>query len=787
MNLRRSLGAALAVVAYCAGAAGQNVVVSGHVVDAQTGESVAFASCADVRTGRGTTTNGYGFFSLQAAPGTLLSVSCMGYERASVAVGGGDTSLVVRLAPAERALSEVTVRAALPQVEQTQMSKNTVPVAMVRAMPSFTGEPDVMKAITFLPGVSAGRDGMSEVFVRGGDRGQNLILLDGMKIYNSSHMFGLVSLFNSDIVRNVDVYKGVFPAEYGGRLASVINVLSRDGNTEARNWRVSVGMLSSTVSSEGPIGDGRLTYSVAARAAYDDLFNIAARRRFYSLDLDDLDTYQSLTSNFVSNSFYDVNGRLRWRVSPSASLALSVLVGSDFNRWGDAIGNLRGPRDREVGRIAVRNDALSLTFAKSFGPVFWRTAVSLTNHRTSARRDVETRTPGVEGVARSGQRQRGDLRDFSVGSRVEAGAGPGTVKAGVELSRYVFSPSSTSFFEEDARGARRDSSMGGAADLRATEATLFVSDELRLGGRLSVDVGLRATLYGQGGDRWSRLEPRLSSRFLFGPRLSVKAGYARANQFNHSIVGLVGGMQSEAWVAATRCLPPQQSDQVALGLFFADDGRSVNFSVEGYYKWMRSLFHSRSLKVLDNGAADLDRSITTGGDGRAYGVELMASKDFARGVSVNAAYAWAVSERRFAALNGGRWFPALFDRRHQLTLVGLWDVTPLWRTGLTFNLASGSPFTMPSAYVRADFAQPVRFYSYTDINNRRAPAYHRLDVNVARSHTGERRGVRMQWALNVFNVYARKNPSHISYSGGSSAEMLSDYTILPSLSYSIWF
>lgn len=787
MNLNVSLGIALALAAVCVGASGQTATVSGHVVDARTGESVAFASCADPRSGRGTTTNSYGYFSLQAAPGATLTVSCMGYEAANLAVGRADTSLVVRLVPAERALREVTVRAALPQVEQTRMSKNTVPVAMVRAMPSFTGEPDVLKAITFLPGVAAGRDGMSEVFVRGGDRGQNLILLDGMKIYNSSHMFGLVSLFNSDIVRNVDVYKGVFPADYGGRLASVINVLSRDGNADVRNWRVSVGMLSSSVASEGPIGDGRLTYSVAARAGYDDLFNIPARRRFYSLDLDDPDTYESLTSNFVSNSFYDVNGRLRWRVSPSASLALSFLAGSDLCRWGDAIGNFRGPRQREVGRIAVRNDAASLTFAKSFSTVFWRTAVSFTNHRTSARNDVETRTPGVEGVARSGLRQRGDLRDFSASSRVEVGAGANAVKAGVELSRYVFSPSSTSLFEEDARGARRDSAQGGAADLRATEATLFASDEIRLGGRLSVEAGLRATLYWQGPDRWSRLEPRLSSRFLFGPRLSVKAGYARANQFNHSVVGLVGGMQSEAWMAATRRLPPQQSDQVALGLFFADDARSVNMSVEGYYKWMRSLIHTRSLKVLDNGAADIDRSVTPGGDGRAYGLELMGSKDFARGVSVNAAYTWAVSERRFAALNGGRWFPSLFDRRHQLTLVGLWDVTPLWRTSLTFNLASGRPFTMPAAFVRGDFAQPVSYYSYTDINNRRAPAYHRLDVNVSRSHTGTRRGVRMQWALNVFNVYARKNPSYINYNGGSTAEMLSDYTILPSLSYSIWF
>lgn len=196
---------------------GQTRTVSGHVVDANTGESVAFANCADPATGRGTTTNSYGFFSLQAEPGANLTISCMGYELAELkAAQWTDSSMVIRLRPKDLTLDEVTVRATVPQVELTQMSKSSVPVALVGAMPSFSGEPDLMKAITFLPGVSAGRDGMSDIFVRGGDRGQDLILLDGMKIYNSNHMFGLVSLFNTDIVKNVDVFKGIFPAEYGG-------------------------------------------------------------------------------------------------------------------------------------------------------------------------------------------------------------------------------------------------------------------------------------------------------------------------------------------------------------------------------------------------------------------------------------------------------------------------------------------------------------------------------------------------------------------------------------------
>ena len=766
---------------------GQTRTLSGHVVDARTGESVAFASCADPETGRGTTTNSYGFFSLEAAPGTRLTISCMGYDPVELkAAQWADSSMVIRLKPKDLTLDEVTVSATVPQVEMTQMSKSSVPVALVRAMPSFSGEPDVMKAITFLPGVSAGRDGMSDIFVRGGDRGQNLILLDGMKIYNSNHLFGLVSLFNTDIVRNVDVFKGIFPAEYGGRLASVINVLSRDGNTEERHHHLSVGMLSSTLSSEGPIGGGRLTYSLAARAGYNDLFNMAAKRDFNDLDFNAPSTYNSMNSNYVSDSFYDINGRVRWRVSPTASLTLSTIIGSDFERWGEAIG-MREVADREVGRTAIRNNAASLAFSKSFTRVFWRTQASLTSYRNTTQSDTDTRNLANKELTHSGMRHISELQDLSLNSRVEADAGICHMKGGAEVSRYAFRPSRMKFYDIDAKGVRRDSTSAAGGKVRSVEASLYADNEMRLTSRWSLDAGLRATAYHVDDTTCIRLEPRLSTRFLISPRLSVKAGYSSSNQFNHAILNYVGEVESEAWMAATRQMPPQHADQWAAGLFFADDERRINISIEGFYKKMSHLLHFRSMKVLDSGGKTLDKGVSTDGDGRAYGLELMASKDFDHGVSLNAAYTLQVSERRFANINGGRWFPFLFDRKHQLTLVALWKINKLWDASATFNLASGNPFTMPTARVRGDMASDFSYLVYTDINNRRTPAYHRLDLNASREHTG-RRGVRMKWSMNIYNAYAHKNPSRVKYGGrDSKAEVESDYSILPSLSYSIWF
>lgn len=761
----------------------QTVSVSGHIVDAKTGESVAFASCAVPETGRGTTSNAYGFFSLQAAEGAQVKVSCMGYEPSAFAAKT-DSSVVIRLTPKTEEIGEVTVRASVPQTELTEMSKNAVPIAMIKAMPSFSGEPDIMKAITFLPGVAAGRDGMSDIFVRGGDRGQNLIMLDGMKIYNSSHLFGLVSLFNSDIVRNVDVYKGIFPAEYGGRLASVINVLSRDGNTQERKHHLSVGMLSSTFSSEGPIGSGRVTYSLAARAGYNDLFNMSAKRDFYNLDFDAADTYESMSSSYVSDSFYDINGRLRWRIGPSASLSLSGIVGSDFERWGEAA-SLSSLLDRSTGRTAIRNNAASLTFAKAFDNVFWRTSAAFTSYRNTSREDNVYREKGTKEKTSEGETTTNNLKDMSVSTQVEGTLAVNHLKGGLSVSRYVFSPSRTSSYSIDSKGARKDSVGVGYSTMRSVESSLFLSDEIKFGRAIGLEVGLRGTTYHVTDTTYLRLEPRASLRISFGPRSSVKAGYAASNQFNHSVMSYVSEIQSEAWVAATRQMPPQHADQWSVGYFFADDSRSLNISVEAYYKTMSDLLLHRSLKVFDGG--DLSKSVSTGGDGRAYGLELMATKDFSHGVSANVSYTLSKSERKFSGTNGGAWFPFMFDRRHQLTLVCMWQGASGWSASATFNLSTGTPFTMPAALVKTNAASSTPYLVYTDINNRRTPAYHRLDLNTARDYTGKR-GTKMRWTLNIYNAYARKNPGTVRYSGrGSQAEIESDYSILPSISYSIWF
>ncbi len=781
-----------------ANANAQTRTVAGHVVDAKTGENVAFANVAETSSGRGTTTNSYGYFSIRADG--KVSISCMGYEPTTIdaaKIAAGDSAVIIRLDRKEVQLDEVKVSATVPEVEMVQMSKNTVPVKLVRAMPSFTGEPDIIKAITFLPGVSAGRDGMSDIFVRGGDRGQNLITLDGMKIYNVSHMFGLVSLFNTDMVKNVDVYKGIFPARYGGRLASVIDVTSRDGDDSTRTYHISVGMLSSTLFAQGPIIPGKLTFAVAARAGYSDLFNIPSRHAFYNLDFSDKQTYDSMNSSYVSQSFYDINARLRWKISPTANLTASAIIGSDFERFGEAIRTSNNRfLDKTTGKTAIRNNGVSLTFTKSFDNVFWRTSAAFTSYRNTLHSKTVSKEADTDSVntTNSGCNTNNSLREVSLKSGIEFSHAIGRLHAGGEISRYIFSPLSNTNWQEQS-GVRVDSVVTPRTNMRSVESSVYADEELNITNNLSVNLGLRATAYhasaayGEADTTFFRLEPRASLRYMFSRHLSVKAGFSVSNQFNHCLLTYVDDAQSEAWMAATRSTPPQHAKQAALGFFYADDDAKINISAETYYKWMTDLEYYRSSKVVSNGSIlnSIGQDILTNGDGRAYGVEFMASKDLPHGVSASLSYTWQRSERKFEGVNRGQWFPHIFERRNSLTFVGLWDINAQWSASATFNFATGTPFTMPTAHVRGDMINPSGYSIFTDINNRRLPNYHRLDLNVSRNHTGKH-GTKMQWTLNIYNAYSHKNPSYVKLEDNDNkVRVESDYTILPSLSWSIWF
>ncbi len=756
----------------------QKHTLSGRVIDAGSGEPILYVACVNENSGHGTTSNDYGYFSLFVESEVQLRFSCIGYEpsRMSLSVVS-DTSIVICMIPKSKSLDEVVVSTVVPEREQVHMGKNTMSVELLRSIPSFCGEADLMKSISYLPGVSLGKEGYSNIYVRGGDRGQNLILLDGIKVYNTSHLGGFLSLFNSDIVKHVDVYKGGFPAQYGGRASSVIDVVTKDGNSEHFAGKASLGLLASSLMIESPIGKN-LSFYVAGRTSYYALFCMADRREFY-------DKNEGEYTNFT---VFDINGKLKWRMTPSAGLSLCVFMGNDYQTFGEAekSKNETKPNDGffNKDRMQIRNRGISLTHVQNFGSLFWRNTFSISKYDNSFHTLSDETLNNYRQLEEV--KTESSIKDATLQSRVEINRGVSLVKAGVELSRYVFRPIMTSSHRDhESTDVSCDTIQGYTEAIKSTEASIYANDELELTDMLSADVGVRFSLYSCDNTRYYRVEPRFSMRYLICDNLSAKVNYSTMNQFNHVLVNVVQGFEKEIWLAATEKLKPQHSNMFSVGLFFGQEEYKISASVEGFYKTMSNLIAYRMPVDEGKTVASIENRVQCDGMGRSCGMELMIAKDFHK-VSINTSYTFSRNDRKFSQINAGKWYPYLYDRRHDISILASLRINHKLTLNGNFTLSSGIPVTLPVGYVKQDnlFGD---YYVYDGINNRRLPLYHRLDL-AASYVLPSKHGHHHELKFNLFNAYAHQNAQSIYYDSWSgNVRQIAMFSIVPSITYTFTF
>ncbi|MCQ2204975.1 MAG: TonB-dependent receptor [Bacteroidales bacterium] len=753
----------------------QRIKVSGHVVDATNGEPVLFASCVEMSSGRGTTTNNYGYFSLETTGETTIGISCIGYQSFQQPIKAtADTTVVIRISPKVNDLQEVVVSTFVPRREQVEMGKSTVPVELIKAIPSLAGEPDILKSISYLPGISLGKEGYSNIYVRGGDRGQNLVLLDGIKIYNTSHVGGFVSLFNSDVVKHVDVYKGGFPAQYGGRASSVIDVATKDGNREGFAMKASIGLISSNAIVEMPLGK-KVSMYAAARTSYLALFQAKNRKKFYD---------NNYTGSYWNYTFYDINSKVKWLISDRSSMSLSMFLGNDVQSFADGqcSYNPQYPNDKdyERDRTMIKNRGISLTHVTGRGSCFWRNTLSVSKYDNVFIAKNDRTEHNVRDVTST--RTTSSIKDATLQSRVEVGKERNKVKAGIEVARYKFLPGIIrDTYTNDKENMYTDTVKGSDDMMGSWEMSAYVSDEIRISDRWAVEAGIRASLYKCSGACYRNIEPRLSTRYMLGDRLSLKANYTRMNQYNHVMVTNRFGIEKEIWVASTKDLKPQRADQWSMGLFYGDEDQKLDVSLEGFYKKLNDQIEY--LKPVDNSdnLTSIEQSVTRNGKGRGYGIEMMVSKELDK-VSLSLSYTLSWNERRFPSLNDGKWFPFTYDRRHDVNLLALWHINRRWSLTGNFTISTGTPVTLPVAYNAGDNLV-TGYFIYDGINNRRLPLYHRLDTSLS-YNLPMTRGHKQQLTLNIFNTYARLNASTIYYSTWSnSVRQVSMFSIIPTISY----
>jgi hypothetical protein len=788
----------------------QNHTVSGYLLDGSTGETLIGASVYDSASGRGTASNSFGFYSLTLPRGEVeIACSLVGYAPQNVRLNlQADTIINFRLTESA-ALDEVVIMASPTEtgVRGVQMSAISVPVAQIKNIPSLLGENDVIKALQLLPGVQAGTEGFTGFYVRGGGPDENLFLLDGVPLYDINHLGGFFSVFNADAIKSVTLYKGGFPARFGSRLSSVLDVSLNDGNTKKIHGNVAVGLLSAKFNLEGPVRSEKTTFNISARRTYYDILS----KPLFWLASSQTSSDDNKTGASAGYYFYDLNAKITHRLTDNDRLFLSFYMGDDavyadisekttYDSWNIEDGQWNGQRYTDDNHLKTNwNWGNLLTVARwnhIFGnKLFMNATAHFTRYRFDLGLGMNFATTDPTGDNYDAQiTYKSGIRDWS--GKVEFDYMPAAghnVKFGVSAVGHTFRPGVFVAVAHE-NGTTPLDTVVGNRNVGAAEMTSYVEDNFNIGSRLKVNAGLHYSAFSVQSRFYNSLQPRLSLRAMLTDDLSLKAGYSQMSQYIHLLSNNNISLPTDLWVPVTRRIEPMKSHQTALGLFY-NLHDLLDLSVEGYYKTMDNILEYRDGATFLSTETGWEDKVAVG-RGWAYGVEFLAQKTVGKTTGW-IGYTWAKSERQFdrhgQEINFGRVFPSKYDRRHDLSIVAThrfsekFDLTGTW----VFSTGDCATLALQSY---SDPQSPGNSLDYIDArNNYRKPAYNRLDLGM-NFHKKTAHG-RRTWNVSIYNVYNRLNP-FLVYVGSKESrtadgyyiskptlKQVSIFPIIPSISY----
>jgi hypothetical protein len=691
-------------------------VISGTVQEQGSGEAVIGANVVLAGTGKGAATNRYGYFAIAGLkPATYtVRISAVGYKlwtKDIVISNSDEIRLRVDLEPSIIELGEVSIEAGRQAGEERRVSSVNLPIEQILRLPSLGGEVDIFRALQLLPGVKAASEISSGLYIRGGSPDQNLILLDRMVLYNPSHLGGFLSTFNADAINNVTLIKGAMPAEYGGRLSSVVDISMREGGQDRIRGAGGISMIDSRLTIDGPINE-------------DATFMLSGRRVY-------LDWLVDLMSDDASLNyyFYDFVAKSNYRLGENDRLFFSGFFGRDV--MGEPFD------DEDEFNVSWGNSSGNLRWTHIFGSkLFSNVSAVVSDYRFSSEFEEwdNTRFKTVSGIL--DYSLRGELEYFHSAEH--------TLKAGAELTLHTFtSEASSNVREFEEFGPHLPTHRG-------TELSLFLQDEWRVNERFTAQLGGRAFYFDRG--PYFRFEPRLAAFYTLDNEVTLKAAFIGANQFLHLVTRNDISLPTDMWFPSTASLPPSYALQYVLGAGRDFYDGMYNVSLEGYYKQMKNLLEFRDNAYFSI-FAPLEQELTRG-DGESYGVELFVQK---RKGSFTGwlGYTLAWTDRTFPELNDGKTFPPRYDRRHDVSLVLNYRLSDRWEFTGVWVYGTGQAFTFPVAQYQLDVYDPVKFL-YSERNGYRMDAYHRLDLNFSYAFSW------FDWAwkasLNLYNAYNRMNP-----------------------------
>ena len=769
--------------------------LSGFIREQSSSEELIGANIVCEQLRIGASTNPYGFYSITLPEGDYtIRYSFIGFQDKLVEVSlRKSRRLDIGMLPYAQVLTEVTLEEdAFHKVRSIEMSVNKLETKAIKELPAVLGEVDIIRSLQLLPGVTSVGEGANGFNVRGGASDENLVLLDEMSLFNSSHLFGFFSVFNADAIKDVKLYKGGIPAEYGGRVSSVLDVRQKEGNANSYHTSGGLGLISSRLMVEGPMWK-KSSFMIAGRRSYGDLFLL-------------LSSDSTINNNQLY--FYDLNMKFNTWLGNKDRLFLSSYSGRDAFKLGDLFSSSWGNSTINARWLHLFSDRLISNLSYNYNNYDYLISVDQDNFSFDWDSKIKN------------HQFKYDLSYFHSNEH--------QFKMGVSLNSYHFEPGLIT--------PTTDSSAVRTFEMRnkfAYEPAAFIQDEWKLSERLLVKAGLRwssyyrvgvdtLTVYENGplvydelqnmyvhGDSigsevygsneliksYNSIEPRLAIRYQLNDLSSIKTSYQKINQYMHLITNASSPTPLDIWAPAGEFIKPLTGQQIALGYFYSSENQKWDFSTEVYYKKLDNV-----LDYIDGADLEFNENLETEtlyGRGRAYGLEFMLEKKEGK-VKGWIAYTLAKSESLIPGLSNtdpgisnGEWYNNPQDKTHDLSVVAFYKHNDKWSFSSSFVYATGIPTNYPIAkYVYEGITIP----HYSGRNQERLPDYHRLDFAATlRPRKNKDRNWKTEWVFSIYNIYNRKNVSSLYFresrdnEGLTEAVQLSIFPIIPSVSYNFKF
>ncbi len=780
-------------------------IVSGFVSDKNTGEKLIGVSVFNDK-GKGTVTNEYGFFSLDAQKDRILSFSFIGYKVKKINIKQ-DTVVDVKLEPADNEIDEVVISSQKKRIEETEVSTVYANIKDIQKLPSLGGETDIIRSLKLYPGIQSGNEGTTGLYIRGGGPDQNLFLLDGIPLYNISHLFGFMSVFNDDALNSIKVIKGGFPARYGGRLSSVVDVRLKEGNSNKISGNFSAGLISSKFMLEGPVKKNKISFLISARRTYID----AIMHSVYYL----LNTDEDFDATYYH--FYDITGKINFKLSDKNRFYLSLYSGNDnfVNKF-----YFKGKDIKQTyfNKLNWGSKLLCFRYNRIFSKkVFFNTSLYYSYYHlinSSSQKFENTQNNSENNAFKINYSS--DIKDIGFISDIDFFlSSKWFIKTGFSGKIHNFLPGIKTLKIENG-GNNIDNKFSDGVYIPAKEFRAFTENRIKISSKIKLNIGINSSLFTVQDTVYHSFEPRVNGVFLISNNASLKVSYSQMQQYLHLLTNSGFGLPADLWVPPTSLIPPQKSEQYTFG-FYKNLSGNITLSVEAYYKRMQNMitYKDNTSYFIEN--KNWDSKVLKNGKGKSYGAELLVQKNFKKS-KIMLAYTLSETTRQFEELNNGKEYPYKYDRRHDIALSFIYNINKKAIFSANWVFGSGNAVTLPVVvYPSTMYPPPVNsfegtgnennflpsviyrtnteIFDYGERNSQRLPSYHRLDINFTFKKK-KKRGERL-FSVGLYNAYNRKNPYYLIYAFSNDAfgdynttgefHIISLFPVLPSVSYSFKF